>query len=192
MSLIDYRLAWARNYLKNVGAIENSERGVWSVTEAGRRMKAEDLPELVKLWKAVVYKERKEAGKVIELVGTIGSDEPDTADDDDEWKEVLLDRLMALSPTAFEKLAVRILLEAGFKSVEHRGQPDDKGIDGVGIYQLSPLVSFPVYFQCKRYQGSVGPSDIRDLRGAMSARGERGLLLTTGTFTKWGGTLRTA
>src|SRR5205085_11426850 len=53
---------------------------------------------------------------------------------------------------------------------------------GVGIYRLS-LVGFPVFFQCKRYRGSVGPDKVRDFRGALYGRGDKGLLITTGTFT---------
>ncbi|HTW42214.1 MAG TPA: restriction endonuclease [Solirubrobacteraceae bacterium] len=44
-------------------------------------------------------------------------------------------------------------------------------------------MSFPVFFQCKRYKGSVGASAVRDFRGAMSGRGDKGLLITTGSFT---------
>ena len=40
-----------------------------------------------------------------------------------------------------------------------------------------------MFFQCKRYKGSVGPSAVRDFRGAMAGRGDKGLLITTGTFT---------
>ncbi len=50
-------------------------------------------------------------------------------------------------------------------------------------YRLS-LVSFPVYFQCKRYRGTVTSGAVRDFRGAMVGRGEKGLLITTGSFTK--------
>ena len=83
---------------------------------------------------------------------------------------------------AFERLAQRLLREAGFISVVVTGQSGDGGIDGLGIYRLS-LMSFPVFFQCKRYSGSVGAGAIRDFRGAMSGRGDKGLLITTGTFT---------
>jgi restriction system protein len=62
------------------------------------------------------------------------------------------------------------------------GRSGDGGIDGLGVYRLS-LVSFPVYFQCKRYRGSVGPGVVRDFRGAMAGRGDKGLLITTGSFT---------
>lgn len=46
------------------------------------------------------------------------------------------------------------------------------------------LVSFRVLFQCKRYDGSVGANIIRDFRGAMQGRADRGLIITTGTFTQ--------
>ena len=59
----------------------------------------------------------------------------------------------------------------------------DGGIDGVGVYRLS-LVSFPVYFQCKRYKGTVTAGAVRDFRGAMVGRCEKGLLITTGSFTR--------
>jgi len=89
---------------------------------------------------------------------------------------------MGMSPDAFERLARRLLREAGFDSATVTGRSGDGGIDGLGVYRLG-LVSFPVFFQCKRYQGSVGPGAVRDFRGAMAGRGDKGLLITTGTFT---------
>jgi restriction system protein len=94
-----------------------------------------------------------------------------------------LDRLLEMEPSAFERLAQRLLREAGFRNVEVVGKTGDGGIDGVGVYQLS-LVSFPIYFQCKRYRGSVSSGAVRDFRGAMAGRGEKGLLITTGAFTR--------
>jgi restriction system protein len=106
------------------------------------------------------------------------------ADDDDatDWKGELLTALLDLSPEQFEQLARRLLREAGFVNARVTGRSGDGGIDGIGIYRLS-LVSFPVFFQCKRYRGSVRAGAVRDFRGAMSGRGDRGLLITTGTFT---------
>ena len=65
-----------------------------------------------------------------------------------------------------------------------RGRSGDGGIDGHGIIRLAGLISFPVLFQCKRYSGSVSPSVVRDFRGAMMGRAEKGVILTTGGFTK--------
>jgi restriction system protein len=104
-------------------------------------------------------------------------------DDAEDWKERLLDVLLVLSPGDFERLARRLLREAGFISATVTGRSGDGGIDGVGVYRLS-LVGFPVFFQCKRYSGSVGASAVRDFRGAMAGRGDKGLLITTGSFTR--------
>lgn len=90
--------------------------------------------------------------------------------------------MLALAPEAFERLTQRLLREAGFVNVDVVGRTGDGGIDGVGVYRLS-LVSFPIFFQCKRYKGSVGAREVRDFRGAMAGRGEKGLLITTGRFT---------
>ena len=87
-----------------------------------------------------------------------------------------------LKPDAFERLAQRIMRESGFVKVEVTGRSGDGGIDGVGVLRLA-LLSFQVYFQCKRYKGSVSASAIRDFRGAMVGRTDKGLFITTGTFT---------
>ena len=59
----------------------------------------------------------------------------------------------------------------------------DEGIDGYGTLQINPLVSFKVLFQCKRYRKSVSSSHVRDFRGAMAGRADKGIVVTTGTFT---------
>jgi restriction system protein len=110
--------------------------------------------------------------------------EDDELEEDDDWKTMLLRTLLAMPPDAFERLSQRVLREAGFVNVHVTGRPGDGGIDGTGIYRLSPLVSFPTFFQCKRYRGSVSPAHVRDFRGAMAGRGDKGLLMTTGTFSK--------
>src|SRR3712207_5866660 len=103
-------------------------------------------------------------------------------DQDSDWRDQLLDVLTSMKSDGFERLAQRLLREAGFISATVTGRSGDGGIDGLGVYRMS-LVSFPVFFQCKRYVGSVGSSAVRDFRGAMAGRGDKGLLITTGTFT---------
>jgi restriction system protein len=98
------------------------------------------------------------------------------------WKDELLAVVRGLKPDAFERLAQRLLREAGFLKVEVTGRSGDGGIDGIGVLRVN-LLSFQVLFQCKRYQGSVGAGAIRDFRGAMVGRSDKGLLITTGTFT---------
>ncbi|WYY09574.1 restriction endonuclease [Gordonia hydrophobica] len=176
---VNYRLAWARTYLKGMGLLTNSKRGVWSVTEAGRAA----TPGVIEPLHAE-YRLRTKQTRDEKRQDKPDDDVPEHRDvDESDWQEVLLDTLLAMSPKGFENLARRLLRESGFSSVVVTGQSGDGGIDGMGVLQVS-LLSFPVYFQCKRYKGSVGSGAVRDFRGAMVGRGEKGLLITTGAFTK--------
>jgi restriction system protein len=175
LSEINYRLAWVRTYLKGVGYVENSSRGVWSWTESGRDARPADMETVEARYRALHKRTpQSEPGEIA------SPDEPEETAS--SWRDDLLKRLLALPPERFEHLAKRLLREAGFTQVEVTGRSGDEGIDGTGIYRPT-LVSFPVFFQCKRYKGSVGPSKVRDFRGAMSGRGDQGILITTGTFT---------
>jgi restriction system protein len=176
---IEYRLAWARSYLKGMGALNNSERGVWSTTELGRTMTPEEVAARHSAYKAQL-RETRRANRLVRAEQEDGLDEDESAPRD--WKERLLEVLLDVPPDSFERLARRLLREAGFVSATVTGKSGDGGIDGIGVYRLS-LVSFPVFFQCKRYRGSVGAGAVRDFRGAMSGRGDKGLLITTGSFT---------
>jgi restriction system protein len=191
-----YNLAWAKTYLKKVGAVENSYRGVWSLTKQGEQLSASDvhlIPARVRRHFIDDRRNKEVAITVIsgnpskEIDPTVGS--PASALDAEEieatephWKDQLLSVLRALRPDAFERLAQRLLREAGFLKVEVTGRSGDGGIDGIGVLRVN-LLSFQVLFQCKRYQGSVGAGSIRDFRGAMVGRSDKGLLITTGTFT---------
>lgn len=184
---IGYRLAWGRTYLKGMGLLTNSSRGVWALTDDGLALLTDpsagdeqQRQRVNALWSeyAVVVRGGKRKRKT-EKAGTTEELQPV---EDLGWKEQLLDKLMTMRPDGFERLAQRMLREADFDSVNVTGQSGDGGIDGLGVYRLG-LVSFPVFFQCKRYRGSVGPGAVRDFRGAMAGRGDKGLLITTGSFT---------
>ncbi len=170
MTEITYRLAWARTYLKNIGALENSARGIWSVTELGQTLDQESTERLLRRWRAAYAAKSK------------GQRAEPTPPEEVTWPTEVLGHLLRLSPGGFERLARRLLLEAGFSNVNVTGRSGDGGIDGVGVYRVS-LISFPVFFQCKRYKGSVRAAQVRDFRGAMAGRGDKGLLITTGSFT---------
>jgi restriction system protein len=182
-SEIEYRLAWARTYLKSMGLLVNPSRGTWTVTDLGKGVTEHEIEPLRRHFlkklaerKKKKSKAAKEAGADPELDADSGSDETD------DWREELLGVLLQMDPGGFEHLAKRLLRAAGFINTSVTGGAGDGGIDGVGVYRLS-LVSFPVYFQCKRYKGAVGPEKVRDFRGAMQGRGDKGLLITTGNFT---------
>lgn len=159
---IQYRLAWARTYLKGMGLLTNSKRGVWTVTEAGQDATEKQIGPLHSQFVAAYKQKRgkKESGEKSSVSSEIDQVE---AQAEADWKDDLLDTLLKMSPTAFERLAQRLLRESGFSSATVTGRTGDGGIDGLGVYQLS-LLSFPVFFQCKRYSGSVTPSAVRDFR----------------------------
>lgn len=179
---IAYRLTWARSYLKAIGALANSVRGVWAVTEEGRTVDEAGVRRLNADYRSQRQRERapkrRRAGADSPADGAAGDEEAQA----DAWEDRLLERMIAMPPAAFERLAQRLLREAGFISATVTGRTGDGGIDGLGVYRLS-LLSFPVFFQCKRYRGSVGAGAVRDFRGAMAGRGDKGLLVTTGTLT---------
>lgn len=177
LSRVEYNLAWARSYLKKAGAINNSERGVWSLTELGSRIKADDIKGLVSKVRQMSATEKKK--KLPDSDLAVSEEEIEI-----DWKTKLLEVLQSkLNPAQFERLTQRILRESGFSEVEVTGRSGDSGIDGQGLLKMG-LLSFKVIFQCKRYQGSVGPGEIRDFRGAMQGRAEKGLFVTTGSFTR--------
>ena len=171
---LEYRLYWARTYLKKAGAIDNTERGVWTMTPAGRQMPEAEISEVARTVRALNAAARRQR-----VVETEDVDDEEAAGD---WTDSLLTVLGRMPPDAFERLCQRLLREAGFTKVEVTGKSGDGGIDGIGVLRVR-LVSFQVLFQCKRWKGSVGSSVVRDFRGAMVGRADKGLIITTGTFT---------
>jgi restriction system protein len=171
---LGYRLAWARTYLKNYGLLENSSRGIWALTPAGSKVSTVD---------------KREVKRAIASLQRSHGVEPPAAEraaEEISWENQLLAILKSMPADAFERLCQRLLRESGFTQVEVTGRSGDGGIDGRGVVRVAGVLSFHVIFQCKRYKGSVGPNVIRDLRGAMAGRADKGLLLTTGTITRDG------
>ena len=172
---LSYRLAWARNYLKRFGVLENSQRGVWALTPKG-------------LATLEVNKERvNQAVKALDKAERAKKEVTDDLFDEEEadsWEEQLLEVVKGVPPDAFERLCQRLLRESGFIQVEVTGKTSDGGIDGKGVVRLGGILSFHVLFQCKRYRGSVSASVVRDFRGALVGRADKGLIITTGTFTR--------
>lgn len=175
-----YQAAWARTYLKNYGVITNSARSVWSVTPQYAKVTELDPKQIVK----DVSKKTHGAGEV-----NLDNDMPedDGVSEPEEikpWRTRLLEILHTMDPFGFERLAQRILRECGFSQVEVTKKTGDGGIDGTGKLKINGIFSFNVAFQCKRYDGPVGAPAIRDFRGSLTTDIEKGVLITTGTFTK--------
>ena len=180
------QVAWARFYLKREGLLDSSTRGVWRLTEKGMAMhltyaQAQDIfRRQVKIDAAVRRQKQKDHPAEPEVDTPEELDLSVAAD----YRDRLLAMIQALPFNGFERLCQRLLREAGFQQVTVTGRSGDNGIDGHGILELNAFVTFKVLFQCKRYKGSVGTSQIRDFRGAMEGRADKGIILTTGTFTQ--------
>lgn len=172
---VEYRLAWARTYLKNFGAIENSKHRVWSLTTKGAKMLKDNDVDA----KEICNFTAKKHGK-----SNAASDEELVAVESVNWRDQITDILQHLDPYAFERLAQRLLRECGFSDVQVTKRSGDGGIDGTGKLRIQGIFSFNVAFQCKRYKGQVGAAEIRDFRGSLDTNIEKGVLITTGTFTK--------
>lgn len=176
------------------GAIKNSARGVWSLTVIGERLTTPT--EMQAICDQISAEERERARlKRLELKEQVtasrSSETPlDPTNDDSEatsdWKSRLLAAVGIMKPDSFDRLSQRLLREAGFTKVKVRGNSGDGGIDGVGVLRMN-LVLFQSYFQCMKWKGSVGSKEIRDFRGALQGRADKGLFITTGSFTSQGG-----
>ena len=182
-SELDYQLAWSRTYLKSFGLIENVGRGIWIVTPKGQDVDTVDAREVIRYVRQSRRPKQKEDDSS-SIGGQVLVPEVAEAVLEQSWKDHLLVTLRKLTPDAFERLCQRLLRESGFVEVKVTGRTGDGGIDGVGRVKIGGLLGFPIVFQCKRYQGSVGSNIVREFRGAMMGRADRGLILTTGTFTR--------
>jgi len=175
MTEVEYRLMWARTYLKNYGAVENSKQGVWVLTAKGAALAKQADLDVKEILRFTNSKSGAAKGKY-----TGGDPLPEPKG----WREQITYLLLNMSPYAFEKLAQRLLRECGFSDVDVIKKSGDGGIDGTGKLRINGIFSFNVAFQCKRYKGAVGAPEIRDFRGSLSTNVEKGVLITTGSFTR--------
>lgn len=187
--IIPNKIAWARSYLKEAGLISNQRRGIWVLTESGRNALASGQVFIVEqVAKAMRdYNARRKATSEASAAEEIPPDELPPMEgvaheESGDWRDQLLSTIKAIDPAAFERLCQRLLRESGFVKVEVTGKSGDGGIDGVGVLRMN-LISFQVLFQCKRYAGAVSSPTVRDFRGAMQGRADKGLIITTGSFT---------
>jgi len=179
VAVLPDRMSWARSFLKIAGLIANPKRGVWVLTEDGRIAARKPNAELKQIVNAA-YKVSIAAKKA--QTSNEGEVRQDADGKTVGWSDQLLQRVQGIDAAAFERLSQRLLRESGFTRVEVTGKVGDGGIDGVGVLRVN-LISFHVLFQCKRWKGSVGSDAVRNFRGAMQGRADKGLIITTGTFT---------
>jgi len=184
-SRFENQVHWARFYLAKAGYIGASQHGVWTLSD-----KARELGTVSPAQARAIYHEVREQLLAARTASEGTDDQAGEAEAPVEaegalgrYREAALTRLRDLPPSGFERFAQRLLRESGFQEVSVTGRSGDGGIDGIGVLQVNPLVSFKVLFQCKKYAGSVTPSQVRDFRGAMTGRADKGIIITTGSFT---------
>ena len=183
---VQYRLAWARTYLKAYGVLKNSERSVWFLGSEYLEEKEIDAMKVMAAYRDKTYKKDKTSLKdnADEDAEEKVSEIADLPDEVKPWRKKLYDVLMNMDPFAFERLTQRVLRECGFTQVEVTKKTGDGGIDGFGKLKINGIFSFNIAFQCKRYKGTIGAPEIRDFRGSLTTNIEKGVFITTGTFTK--------
>lgn len=191
-SRIKNQVNWARMYLVNHGTIDNSKRGVWSLTPTGNKVDISSHDDSLKIFKSVQasFKQKDSEPEQSSPFGTEDAEDQNYQNQSINSKlshrDQLISVLRGLTPNGFERICQRLLRESGFKRVTVTGKTGDGGIDGEGILEINPLMTFKVLFQCKKYidSNSIGSSTIRDFRGAMQGRADKGIIITTSTFTK--------
>lgn len=178
---LSYQAAWARTYMRLYGVIQNSARCIWTVTPEYAKVESINAKKIV----SSIHKNQKAQKENPILTTPISKEsEFDEPQEVQPWRKQLSHILQTMDPYGFERLSQRILRESGFSHVVVTKKSGDGGIDGTGKLKINGIFSFNVAFQCKRYSGVVGASFVRDFRGSLTTDIEKGVLITTGTFSK--------
>lgn len=188
-SVVMDRIAWARSSVKLGGALETPRRGLYVLAPLGRELlslSAEDaFQRCLDMDRQVRNSRRRSNGRPVEEESAT-SPHDGSEDEDGSWKDAVLRRLHALSPTAFEEFVVYVLRAYGLE-LRRTGQSGDQGIDGIGLAPITPVLSVRVAVQAKRYDPtSVVSRDAVALfqRDAAAAGAERAVFVTLGRFTQ--------
>lgn len=175
------QVQWARQYLAWQGLIDDSRRGVWTLTPLGWKTHLDATSaHQVALSGRAAY---RTARKVNAAITDGSTDVQDDVPLDEAREQSLLSVLQSLPPYGFEILCERLLREHGFEDVAVTQKSRDGGVDGDGVLRLSPFVRIKVAFQAKRYKDVVGRAAVGEFRNALLGRAEKGVLITTGRFT---------
>lgn len=187
------QLAWARQYLVWEELLAASKHGVWALSSKGwgTEINEKQAYEIFLKWVKVFQDLREgktsetiynDAEKIIQI-----QEESEPESTKGNLKPSLIEVLQNLSPTGFEKLCGRLLREYNFENIEITQRSHDGGIDGYATLKLNPFVNLSVFFQCKRYSGTVPTEKVQAFIGVMETNKrsvEKGLIITTGNYAK--------
>jgi len=187
---------FARNNVRVKGDLNGGERGMWEITDSGRRRLRAELQscglaesavegfinspqtflQTLPGWQPKALMPRSQQGERRKKEGTQRQQEQKKTDISSQ----LLTRLLELTPTQFEHLVGAFLEANGFREVRVTGRSHDGGIDGDCIV---PFVDVKVAFQAKRFtENPVGTQLLQQFKGSIGAY-ERGVFITTSSFT---------
>jgi restriction system protein len=114
-------------------------------------------------------------------------DDEGLAAEDARWQDVLLARLHALTPDAFEEFVMYLLRLYGME-LERVGQSGDRGIDGIGFAPINAVMSSRVAVQVKKYDPTsraISREDVSLFQNDAKKRGaERAVFVTLGRYSK--------
>ena len=201
--VIDNRVGWALTFLSQAGLVDRPSRGVVKISDEGRKAlvvnkKRIDMKVLEQYPSYLEFRQRTRDAKpattpeAVEHATVQVSPEDLLATAVAENKAALegelLKRALGLDPTGFELLVLRLLGAMGYGKagmLDHSGKSGDGGIDG--IISQDPLGLDRIYLQAKQYatDRTVGRPTLQAFAGALlAAQGDRGVFLTTASFTR--------
>ncbi|MFY7669788.1 restriction endonuclease [Tenacibaculum sp. MEBiC06402] len=199
MGLFRNRVGWTRSYLKKAGLIKYPERGVYKITEDGKKF-LDTNPSKLRMKELEQFPQYQEWRKTFSETGV--KQKENTNKEEQTPEEVLaatvtelknelatelLDKLKENSFQYFENFVIRLLQKMGYgefreDASQHTGKSGDDGIDGIISQDRLGLEN--VYIQAKRFtNNSVGSPEIRNFIGSLALQGvNKGVFLTTSRF----------
>ncbi len=201
-AVFDNRVGWAKTYLKKAGLVDSPRRAILQITDRGKEVLKTNPEEInVKYLKRYPEFIDFQSGKK-DTSEEITSEEDDNEQTPEETLEAsyikirkalaqeLLNRIIELPPSFFEKLVVELLVKMGYggsikDAGKAMGKSGDEGIDGT--IKEDKLGLDIIYIQAKRWQPGnvVGRPEIQKFVGALAGQGaKKGIFITTSNFTK--------
>ena len=193
------RVHWSVTYLVKSGLVERPRRGYFAITPKGKSVLSSP-PERIDIaflsqfdgFDEFRTKANDDYPVDVEPTQDLAAGTPEERveaafeDLNAALREELLERILVMHPTAFEKLIVDLMLGMGYGangSGERLGRTSDGGIDGVINEDVLGLDI--IHLQAKRYAtgNSIGVEKIREFAGALDERGAtKGVFVTTSHF----------
>ena len=199
--VIANRIGWARTYMKKAGLLSDPRRSHFQITDRGRELfkkKPASLStkDLRQYQEFNEFQRKSNQKEVLEDEGGERStySTPDEAlaygyqKLTENLSDELLDRIMACSPSFFERLVVELLVKMGYggslmEAASIVGKSGDAGIDG--IIKEDKLGLDAIYIQAKRWESVVGRPEIQKFAGALlGQKARKGIFITTSAYTK--------